>query len=72
MFTVTEFVSYVESFYGENGIYPFTNLKTRDITIAVNGYIGSLGEEEFCADSVDRERVRDILLKTFYCESFSN
>tara|TARA_S200000501_G_scaffold253837_1_gene237884 strand:+ start:544 stop:1212 length:669 start_codon:yes stop_codon:yes gene_type:complete len=72
-----EFYSYVEEFYGTNDpMYPLTKedgsgLKSQDIIAATLKYlelITQLKLECFTwgeGDSVDRERVRDILIKDF-------
>jgi hypothetical protein len=56
------FTQYMLDFYGPNGVYPlgFTSIQ---IGLAVQLYKCRLPEgEEFCGDSLDRERVRDIIL----------
>ncbi len=56
------FTSYMMDFYGDNGIYPMGFTRTQ-ITLATQLYKCRLPEgEEFCGDSIDRERVRDIIL----------
>ena len=64
---VNEFINYVYDFYGKNGIYDMG--ATRDnITTATIDYISSLlskQEYKFCGDSLDRERVRDIMISKF-------
>ena len=74
MFTIDEFVDYVWSFYGEHSdtIYPIKGLSKQDIFDAFyvykhrllkaandtnNNYTWGYG------DSLDRERVRDIILE---------
>ena len=59
-----EFVDYVYDFYGKNGIYDMG--ATRDnITTATIDYIASDDSLPFYGDSLDRERVRDILTSKF-------
>ena len=59
-----EFVEYVYDFYGKNGIYDMG--ATRDnITTATIDYISSEDSLPFYGDSLDRERVRDILTSKF-------
>ena len=64
--SIEKFATYVLSFYGEEGIY---NMKaTRDQVLIATGML--LAEcnhsgMEFCGDSVDRERVRDIMIDEF-------
>lgn len=62
----TKFVEYVYSFYGKDGIYPMIpELMHKDILSAL-----SILEQQYAEqseynveyDSIDRERVRDILL----------
>ena len=64
---IREFINYVYDFYGKNGIYDMG--ATRDnITTATIDYISSLlskQEYKFCGDSLDRERVRDIMISKF-------
>ena len=59
-----EFVDYVYDFYGKNGIYDMG--ATRDnITTATIDYVSSDDSLPFYGDSLDRERVRDILTSKF-------
>ena len=75
MIAIQEFVDYVDSFYGTNDpIYPMMSQETKqplckmDIHRATTNYlVMCLDEnEKLCTwgdgDSLDRERVRDILL----------
>ena len=64
---VNEFVDYCLSFYGEDGLYPFSkNSSTGQVAtrllveVALGDYLWELDEEEkdFEFDSLDRERVR--------------
>ena len=70
---LNEFVDYIHSFYGVNDpLYPLVKetdgsaLTTNDIYQALNFYlskiIASKGKMVWLCDSIDRERVRDILL----------
>ena len=76
----TEFVNYVDSFYGTNDpLYPLMNQETKqplnvyDIVCAIHTYIERIekGDLEYAhyswgdGDSLDRERVRDILLEEY-------
>ena len=76
----TEFVNYVDSFYGTNDpLYPLMNCETKqplnvyDIVRAIHTYIERIekGDLEYAhyswgdGDSLDRERVRDILLEEY-------
>ena len=58
-----KFVKYVDEFYGTNGIYPM-GATIDQICDATLELIDKLGNKvEF--DSIDRERVRDILIEKF-------
>lgn len=62
-----EFIAYVDSFYNEkNGIYPIKGMTNSMVIKAVQTYIAQIGESESLewggGDSIDRERVRDIIL----------
>ena len=78
---LTDFVNYVDSFYGLNDpLYPMTYKDTGlpltkyDILDATEKYLSmcSKTDAEFCSwgdgDSIDRERVRDILLADYNLE----
>ncbi len=78
MTPIEEFVDYVDSFYGTNDpVYPMMNQETRkpltkfDINRATENYLTLCLDEsnKLCVwgdgDSLDRERVRDILLEEF-------
>ena len=73
---LTNFVEYVDSFYGVNDpLYPLVkegkSLSKVDILGATEKYLGNCSDpkQELCTwgdgDSLDRERVRDILLNEF-------
>ena len=65
------FTSYLMDFYGADGIYPMGFTRTQ-INLATQLYKCRLPEgEEFCGDSVDRERVRDIILDIMATEENS-
>ena len=62
-----DFIAYVDSFYNEkSGIYPIKGLTNTMIINGVKIYIAQIGESESLewggGDSLDRERVRDIIL----------
>ena len=61
---MNEFVSYVYDFYGKNGIYDM-GATVSQIQTATIHYIGSDDSFPFYGDSLDRERVRDILTSKF-------
>ena len=62
---INDFVDYTFSFYGALGIYPL-GFTVAHILLATKLYITciNVNDEEFCGDTVDRERVRDIILAT--------
>ena len=70
MIYIMEFVNYVKGFYSKGGIY---DMGATDMQIleATNKYIHKVGfysEENslgFSGDSVDRENVRDIMIRDF-------
>ena len=75
---LTEFVDYVDSFYGVNDpLYPMMSRETKqplskgDIYGATQNYLSMCSDKsnKFCewgdGDSLDRERVRDILLEEY-------
>ena len=84
MNSLDEFVDYVWSFYGEHDdtLYPITGLTKRDIYNAFFIYQERIekGDLEYVhyswgdGDSLDRERVRDIILEDskFTAWSFSS
>ena len=60
-----DFVAYVDSFYNEkNGIYPIKGLTNDMIFTATLKYVSSQTKDYTWGggDSLDRERVRDIIL----------
>lgn len=57
-----EFLLYVEQFYGVNGIYPM-NATPEQIKKATKILLSKNNDVEF--DSIDREKVRDILISEF-------
>ena len=74
----TEFVNYVDSFYGVNDpLYPMMSRETKqplnkhDILCATENYLSMCSDKtnNSCewgdGDSLDRERVRDILLEDY-------
>ena len=75
---LTNFVDYVDSFYGQNDpLYPMMSRETKqpltkhDILRATENYLSMCSDENeiLCTwgdgDSLDRERVRDILTDKF-------
>ena len=78
MIAIQEFVDYVDSFYGtDDPIYPMMSKETKqpltqtDIHRATTNYLVMCLDEknDLCTwgdgDSLDRERVRDILLEEY-------
>ena len=75
MQNLTEFVNYVWDFYSPNSdLYPIKGLTKKDILQAFNTYVERFekGDLEYVhyswggGDSLDRERVRDILIEDFH------
>ena len=63
--TLVDFLAYVDSFYNEkNGIYPIKGLTNDMIFTATLKYVSSQTKDYTWGggDSLDRERVRDIIL----------
>ena len=65
--TLCEFIAYVDSFYNEkDGVYPIKGMTNSMVIKGVQTYITQIGESESLewgdGDSLDRERVRDIIL----------
>lgn len=60
------FYKYMGDFYGKKGIYPDKkgrDLKVGDINKALSVYLKKYSNDTFTGDSIDRERIRDILIK---------
>ena len=60
------FYQYMGDFYGKKGLYPDKkgrDLKVGDINKALSVYLKKYAKDQFTGDSLDRERVRDILIK---------
>ena len=74
MFSLQEFIEYVWDFYNPNSdLYPIKGLTKKDILEALNVYQDRIIEAESNnndrytwgdGDSLDRERVRDIILES--------
>lgn len=57
-----EFIDYVLSFYAKDEMYDIK--ATRDeVLIATGIRLERFNDNEFCGDSFDREKVRDIILE---------
>jgi hypothetical protein len=67
---ILNFVEYVDSFYNPvTGIYPIKGATVEVITKAIKTYIETDCQGDWVGgDSVDRERVRDIILQNPECE----
>ena len=60
---IIDFLAYVDSFYNEKtGIYPIKGMTNAMVIEATKKHIDKVGQDFLC-DSVDREWVRDIILK---------
>ena len=59
---LVEFITYVDDFYNaKSGIYPINGMTDKMVLNDVKKYIAT-NAKSFCGDSLDRERVRDIIL----------
>ena len=59
---LVEFITYVDDFYNaKSGIYPINGMTDKMVLNAVKKYIAT-NAKSFCGDSLDRERVGDIIL----------
>lgn len=66
--TLCDFIAYVDSFYNaETGLYPIKGMTNSMVIKGVQTYITQIGQAESLewggGDSLDRERVRDIILE---------
>ena len=66
---LVDFLAYVEDFYGKGGIYDM-GATGEQIIVATQKYINQVGTDpessmSFCGDSLDREKVRDIMIEDF-------
>ena len=58
---IIDFLAYVDLFYNEKtGLYPIKGMTNSMVIEATKKHINNVGQE-FCADSVDREKIREIL-----------
>lgn len=60
--SVKKFTEYVYSFYGMDGLYPMTPALTHEDILCATVLLHTKKDIVIEYDSVDRERVRDILL----------
>jgi hypothetical protein len=58
--SLSQFIEYCVSFYGPGGIYPL-GMSEDEVTRAVR-LLDLIGQEDLELDSIDREKVRDIVL----------
>ena len=64
---MTEFIKYVKSFYGPDGLYPMgVTLKLIKQATSIHIKILKLKGEEFAGDSIDRECIRDLLISKYH------
>jgi len=63
---INDFIGYVMSFYGPDGLYPMGANRTI-VRKATNDIIriSKIKGREFCGDSIDRELVRDLLIDKY-------
>lgn len=60
-----EFVEYVMAFYGPGGVYDLElDLNPGKVAFATERYM-EIAQDKFCGDSLDRERVREVLVWRF-------
>lgn len=57
---LNRFVDYCYDFYGPGGIYPM-NVNKANI-LAATAIVMAEGKHNFIGDSIDRERVRDVMI----------
>lgn len=64
---INDFIDYVMSFYGADGLYPITGINRTVVRKATNDLmrIVKIKGEKFCGDSIDRELVRDLLIDKY-------
>ena len=58
--SLSQFIDYCVSFYGPGGIYPL-GMSEDEVTKAVR-LLDLIGQKELDLDSIDREKVRDVVL----------
>jgi hypothetical protein len=64
---VNDFIDYVISFYGADGLYPITGINRTVVRKATNDVmkIAKIRDVPFCGDSYDREQVSHLLLNKY-------
>ena len=60
MSSLSQFIEYCLSFYGPGGVYPLW-MSEDEVTKAVR-LLDLIGQEDLELDSIDREKVRDVVL----------
>ena len=60
MSSLSQFIEYCVSFYGPGGVYPL-GMSEDEITKAIR-LLDLIGQEDLELDSIDREKVRDVVL----------
>ena len=58
--SLSQFIEYCLSFYGPGGVYPL-GMSEDEVTRAIR-LLDLIGQEDLELDSIDREKVRDIVL----------
>ena len=58
--SLSQFIEYCLNFYGPGGIYPL-GMSEDEITKAIR-LLDLIGQKELDLDSIDREKVRDVVL----------
>ena len=58
--SLSQYIEYCVSFYGPGGIYPL-GMSEDEVTKAVR-LLDLIGQEDLELDSIDREKVRDVVL----------
>lgn len=58
--SLSQFIEYCLDFYGPGGIYPL-GMSEDEVTKAVR-LLDLIGQEDLELDSIDREKVRDVVL----------
>jgi len=66
---LNDFIKYCKSFYfGDDAVYPLNGVSHIDFVHACN-LVARRNDIEFAGDSIDRERVRDILESVGFVEA---
>jgi len=64
---INDFIDYVMSFYGADGLYPIQGINRTLVRKAINDLIriAKIKGQVFLGDSIDREQVRDLLISKY-------